>query len=360
MGIPAWSASTWIVHAGEARRGILRARAGARAGVGARGPEDYLSIYLYRSPSLPPAILAVGLGAPAAPCRWRGRARRASLRRRRNRGRGGGGRRGARAGGEGHSERVGGDCRDGAAGAERARLRSRGGGAWPRRGGRADPARAHGVCAGGGQCPGRAPRIRAGTCVLPPCGAARCVRLSAGRPSPAVAWGWRGGVWGGAGRGAGVAGGGRGGGQIADFGATLMLSGCKTMTEDGKQIQGTPFWMAPEARPRPPAPAPRAPGLYPSRLHCRPAAGGCPTSESFFSAEVAPRHFFACGRASPTRCPLSVPPQGAHPPAAASLGHGPASPSPRAGRGRQPCTGGAAGKPGPGDGVCLRGGRVRA
>jgi len=34
--------------------------------------------------------------------------------------------------------------------------------------------------------------------------------------------------------------------KIADFGATLMLSGQKTMTEDGKQIQGTPYWMAPE------------------------------------------------------------------------------------------------------------------
>jgi len=34
--------------------------------------------------------------------------------------------------------------------------------------------------------------------------------------------------------------------KIADFGATLMLTGCKTMTEDGKQIQGTPYWMAPE------------------------------------------------------------------------------------------------------------------
>ena len=34
--------------------------------------------------------------------------------------------------------------------------------------------------------------------------------------------------------------------KIADFGATLILSGQKTMTEDGKQIQGTPFWMAPE------------------------------------------------------------------------------------------------------------------
>jgi serine/threonine protein kinase len=34
--------------------------------------------------------------------------------------------------------------------------------------------------------------------------------------------------------------------KIADFGATLMLGGCKTMTEDGKQIQGTPYWMAPE------------------------------------------------------------------------------------------------------------------
>ena len=29
-----------------------------------------------------------------------------------------------------------------------------------------------------------------------------------------------------------------------------MLTGCKTMTEDGKQIQGTPFWMAPEVRAR--------------------------------------------------------------------------------------------------------------
>lgn len=34
--------------------------------------------------------------------------------------------------------------------------------------------------------------------------------------------------------------------KIADFGATMMLSGQKTMTEDGKQIQGTPYWMAPE------------------------------------------------------------------------------------------------------------------
>jgi len=34
--------------------------------------------------------------------------------------------------------------------------------------------------------------------------------------------------------------------KIADFGATLMLGGCSTMTEDGKQIQGTPYWMAPE------------------------------------------------------------------------------------------------------------------
>jgi len=34
--------------------------------------------------------------------------------------------------------------------------------------------------------------------------------------------------------------------KIADFGATMMLSGQATMTEDGKQIQGTPYWMAPE------------------------------------------------------------------------------------------------------------------
>ena len=38
--------------------------------------------------------------------------------------------------------------------------------------------------------------------------------------------------------------------KIADFGATMMLSGQKTMTEDGKQIQGTPYWMAPEVRSR--------------------------------------------------------------------------------------------------------------
>jgi len=34
--------------------------------------------------------------------------------------------------------------------------------------------------------------------------------------------------------------------KIADFGATMVLTGNKTMTEDGKQIQGTPYWMAPE------------------------------------------------------------------------------------------------------------------
>ncbi|EKX48597.1 hypothetical protein GUITHDRAFT_68705, partial [Guillardia theta CCMP2712] len=32
--------------------------------------------------------------------------------------------------------------------------------------------------------------------------------------------------------------------KIADFGATMVLTGNKTMTEDGKQIQGTPYWHA--------------------------------------------------------------------------------------------------------------------